>query len=244
MMQPMAAEATHLTRGGGSPVVKQFSPADLLGELNEFEKKFAPPTLYLIGDEELLRQGRRISVIGSRRASADALRRARRLTRELVKHDVTVMSGLAAGVDTEAHRTAIESSGRTVAVLGTPVDTAYPKSNTVLHRVIARDHAVVSQFAQGTVTRRGNFPIRNRTMALLSDATIIVASGEKSGTIHQAWEALRIGRELAIIKSVTLTESSVIGDLIHYGASILEDENLPLWLESIHERSTCHEIPF
>ena len=224
--------------------VQEFAPADLLGPLNTAESKFAPEALYVIGDECLLRSGQRVSVVGTRAASPDETKRARKLVRALVSHGVTVVSGLAAGIDTVAHSTAIELGGRTVAVLGTPADKAYPAANRSLHQMIASAHCVVSQFPAGAPTRRGNFPMRNRTMALLSDATVIVAAGEASGTAHQGWEALRLGRDLLVLESLAARGYAWTDKLRHYGAGVLSDKNLEIWLESLPERIVLDDAAF
>ncbi len=142
----------------------------------------------------------------------------------LVDHHVTVVSGLAAGVDTVALTTAIELGGRVIAVIGTGLDTAYPKENRVLQDRIARDHLLVSQFAPKIRISKGNFPQRNRTMALVAHATVIVEAGDGSGTLSQAWESLRLGRELFILQSVAedpkLTWPK---EVLAYGAIVLSD---------------------
>ena len=175
---------------------------ELLGPLNEVERKHAPDTLYLAGDDQLLRTGPRVAVVGTRNASAEGLRRATRLSRELATHGVVVVSGLAKGIDTAAHGAAIKAGGRTIAVLGNPLDQCYPRANSDLQRLIAEEHLLVSQFPSGHPSGRANFPRRNRTMALLTDATVIVEAGEGSGTISQGWEALRLGRRLFVLRSV------------------------------------------
>lgn len=217
--------------------VQGFAIEDLLGPLNEVERKFAPERLFVAGDEGLLKSGRRVSIVGSRRATSDAIRRTRKLTRILVARGVTIVSGLAEGVDTGAHRAAIECGGRTVAVLGTPADRAYPKSNSELHREIVDSHVAVSQFPRGTPVRPRNFPLRNRTMALISDATVIVAAGERSGTIHQGREALRLGRDLLLLESLARSNIAWVRELADCGAEVLRDSNLDYWLDSLPERA-------
>lgn len=219
----------------------EFAPEDLLGPLNQLKRKYAPEMLFVAGDPALLRTGRRVSVIGSRKASPDALRRTRKLVRALVRHEIIVTSGLAAGVDTAAHRQAIASGGRTVAVLGTPVNRVYPKENADLYAEIVRAHAAVSQFPLGTQTRRGHFPQRNRTMALLSAATVIVAASEGSGTFYQAREALRLGRDLLVMESLVSRGVLEVTDLLDSGAQILSDSNLNRWLGQLPERGVEFE---
>jgi DNA processing protein len=124
------------------------------------------------------------------------------LARELAAAGVVVISGLAKGVDTEALSAALESSGRVVAVIGTPIDKAYPAENKHLQERIYRENLLVSQFAPGERVFRINFPERNKLMAALSDATAIIEAGDTSGTLHQAAECVRLGRWLFIAKSV------------------------------------------
>ena len=174
------------------------SVEDLLGPLNEIEQKYAPRQLWVAGDPSIFADGRITSVVGSRQPSPAGVRRTRRLVSELVKRDIAVLSGLALGVDAVAHTTAIQRGGRTVAVLGTPVDEVTPRSNARLQDRIIREHVAVSQFAPGSIVQKWNFTVRNRTMALLSPATVIIEAGEGSGTQHQGWEALRLGRPLYI----------------------------------------------
>lgn len=198
------------------------------GALNDFERKHAPKELFVAGDSALLIEGLRVAVVGSRKASDAGLKRTKQFAEALVRHGITVVSGLAEGIDTVAHETAIRMGGRTVAVLGTPLDKAHPAKNRELLEVIKRDHLAVSQFPEGYPYKKENFPRRNRTMALVSDATVIVEAGEKSGTRHQGWEALRLGRLVFIMRNVAedpkLTWPK---EMIGYGAQVLSHEDLP-----------------
>ena len=132
---------------------KQFSPEELLGPLNEVEKRNAPEVLYIAGDTELLRRGKRVSIVGARKASGDGLKRASSLARILVEQKVIVVSGLAEGIDTAAHESAMRNNGRTIAVLGTPLDKTYPDKNRPLQQKIMQEHIAVSQFP--TLTNPG-----------------------------------------------------------------------------------------
>jgi len=202
--------------------VDRIRPDDLLGPLNGVERKHAPEWLYLAGDRELLRTGPRVSIVGTREASRGGLNRASRLARELAAKGVVVLSGLARGIDTAAHWAAIDAGGRTIAVLGTPLDQTYPRENAELQRLIAEKHLAVSQFPSGHHAARANFPRRNRTMALLTDATVIVEASEGSGSLSQGWEALRLGRRLFIMRAVAENRAlSWPGEMTKYGAEIL-----------------------
>lgn len=210
------------------------TPAEVLGPLNEVETKYAPERLYLLGDRELVRFGPRVAIVGSRKASSEGLRRAGQLARSLAQNQVTVVSGLAVGIDTAAHEGAIHAGGHTIAVLGTPLDESYPKENQLLQEEIGRDHLLVSQFPVGYPGLPKNFPIRNRTMALLTDATVIVEAGQKSGTVHQGWEALRLGRLLFLLENVAEDpDLTWPGEMIAYGAQVLSRSNLEVVIENL-----------
>lgn len=146
-----------------------------------------------------------IAVVGSRKPSDDGLKRARRLVKLLVEDDFTIVSGLASGIDTMAHKTALETGGRTIAVIGTPLDHVYPKENKALQRLIADKHLLVSQvpfyrYRQQSINgNRLFFPERNKTMSALTMATIIVEASDTSGTLIQARAALYQGRKLFIL---------------------------------------------
>lgn len=216
---------------------ERFSPEALLGPLNEVERKFAPADLFVAGHPEILRDGARVAIVGSREASGAGVARARKLARLLVAKGVVVVSGLARGIDTAAHRGAMEAGGRTVAVIGTPLDRCYPRENEALQAEIMRDHLCVSQFPSGRPTQPRNFPIRNRTMALIADVTVIVEAGESSGSLSQGWEALRLGRGLYIAR--WLAQNSGLrwpSEMLAYGARVLADETFEEFCEELPER--------
>ena len=148
-----------------------------------------------------------VAVVGTRKASPEGLARTRKLTRALVADGFTVASGLAAGVDTTAHETAIAAGGETIAVIGTPLSSTYPKTNAALQRKIADNHLLISQVPVRRYEQhdyrwnRAFFPERNATMSALALATVIVEAGESSGALLQGRQALRQGRKLFILDS-------------------------------------------
>jgi len=148
-----------------------------------------------------------VAVVGTRKPSDEGLAYAQKIARNLVADGYAVVSGLAEGIDTAAHEAAIEAGGHTIAVIGTPLGQVYPKSNSELQKRIADDHLLISPIpverydAQTFKTNRFFFPERNKTMAALTQATIIVEAGETSGTLVQAREALKQGRKLFILES-------------------------------------------
>jgi len=162
--------------------------------------------LYFQGTWELV-ETRCVAIVGSRKPSDDGRKRARRLARALVQDGFTIVSGLATGIDTEAHTTAIEADGQTIAVVGTPLGEYYPPENRVLQDRIARDFLLISQvpvyrYAQQTPRfNRLFFPDRNITMSALTEATVIVEASETSGTLIQARAAIEQGRKLFILDS-------------------------------------------
>ncbi len=234
--------------GKESMKFKETTPDELLGPLNEVERKHAPRALYFAGDISLCRNGARVSVIGTREVSPVGLKRTQDLVRMLVERGAIVVSGLARGVDTCAHRTAIEAGGRTIAVVGTPLDHFYPRENEELQRKIMTEHLAISQFPPGSPAERKNFAIRNRTMALVSHATVIVEAGEGSGTLHQGWEALRLGRPLFLLESlVKRTELKWPREMVGYGAQVLTRDNIDVLSECLPQEVMSGEnsaLPF
>lgn len=218
---------------------------DYLGSLNDLERKNAPEELFHAGDFSLLTLGVKVAVVGSRKASNDGLRRAKAITKALVERDIVVVSGLALGIDTTAHQTAIESGGKTITVLGTPLEKAYPAENKDLLETIKNKHLAVSQFPSGYPFKKSNFPIRNRTMALISDATIIVEASEKSGTKHQGWEALRLGRLVLIMNNVASNPNLTWPKkMIEYGAQVLTRENMGEILDNIPNFTSLEDFAY
>lgn len=195
--------------------------AELLGPLNPTEEKFAPVMLWTRGDATLLTRHPRVAIVGTRKPSSDGERRVKKLVRELLKVDAIIVSGLAEGVDTVAHTETLALGGRTIAVIGTPLDEVFPKQNAALQRRIGESDLLVSQFAAGVPTEKGNFPRRNRTMALIADASVIVEAGASSGTQSQGWEAIRLGRPLFLLKSLVDSGLTWAKEMVDHGAFVL-----------------------
>jgi DNA processing protein len=162
--------------------------------------------LYYIGNWDLVFTPG-VSVVGTRNPSLDGIKRTQKLVKCLVQSGFTIFSGLAKGIDTAAHQAAIEYGGKTIAVLGTPLYMAYPKENAKLYKKIAEEHLLISQVpvisyeAKDIKFNRIFFPERNKTMAALSEATIIVEAGETSGSLIQAKAALKQHRKVFILNN-------------------------------------------
>jgi DNA processing protein len=142
---------------------------------------------------------RSISVIGSRRASPEGLATAGRIAASMTEAGFTIVSGLAAGIDTAAHTSVLRAGGRTVAVIGTGLSHSYPPENAGLQRQIAEGCAVVSQFWPETPPSRQTFPMRNAVMSGLALGTVIVEASARSGARVQARRALAHGRPVFLV---------------------------------------------
>ena len=159
----------------------------------------SPPLLWVAGRLRAEEGPSSVAIVGARGATPRGLAFARMLACELASAGLTVVSGLARGIDTAAHQGALEAGGRTVAVLGSGLDRVYPQENAPLARRIAQEGAVVSEFPPGTGPWKQNFPRRNRTIAGWARATVVVEAGAKSGALHTARAALEEGREVMAV---------------------------------------------
>jgi DNA processing protein len=182
----------------------------------------APEVLYVRGrlerDDALA-----VAVVGSRRATPYGVSVAESVSAELAARGVTVVSGLARGIDSAAHRGALRGGGRTIAVLGGGVDKIYPPENRPLAREIEARGAVVSQFAPGTPTLPHHFPIRNRVIAGLALGVVVVEAAERSGALITARLAAELGREvMAVPGRVTSDASRGAHALLRDGAALVE----------------------
>ena len=159
-----------------------------------------PPILFVKGRLRANELG--VSVVGSRRASARGLSIASNVAVGLVQLGISVISGLATGIDTAAHRACLGAGGRPIGVLGTGINRVYPPENHDLHRQVAARGAVVSQFMPHTPPQKHTFPMRNATMSGLGRASVIVEAGEYSGTRIQARVGVEHGRPVILTDRV------------------------------------------
>jgi DNA processing protein len=158
-----------------------------------------PPVLWVKGSLVAGEGEKAVAVIGARAATGLGLSFARALARDLAAAGLAVVSGLARGIDTLAHRGALDVRGRTVAVLGSGLDRVYPRENEALARAIERDGAVVSEFPLGTGPWKQNFPRRNRVIAGWGKAVVVVEAGARSGALSTVRAALDEGREVMAV---------------------------------------------
>lgn len=205
--------------GGDVLILDDGSYPDLLREIAD-----PPITLYVLGDWQKCLELPCVGVIGSRMCSTYGANASEMLARDLASRGICVVSGLARGIDTAAHRGAIRGQGRTIAVLGTGIDGVYPKENAkLINEILDSGGAVVSQFPLGTPPLKDNFPYRNRIISGLSLGVLIVEASERSGSLITARLAMEQNREvMAVPGNITSRNSFGTNYLIKAGAKLVQ----------------------
>lgn len=183
------------------------------------KKIYDPPVILFCMGQELEQQEDSIAVVGTRKLTAYGRTVTISLVKELVKSDLTIVSGLARGIDTIAHQTAVQQGGRTIAVLGSGIDVIYPPENRKLADRIREAGTIISEFPPGTKPDAGNFPQRNRIISGLSHATVVVEAGNRSGAILTALNAIDQNRDVFAVPG-RITDKQSVGTLrlISHGA--------------------------
>jgi DNA processing protein len=181
-----------------------------------------PPFLFVRG-ELLEADARSVAVVGTRDASPDGIRRAGRMSRLLAEQGVTVISGLAKGIDTAAHRAALDAGGRTIAVLGTGITKCYPSQNRELAEETARAGALVSQFWPTRPPGKDTFPRRNVVTSGLSQGTVVIEASSTSGAKMQARLALEHGKKVFLLHSLATSQPWARDHIARRGAIEVAD---------------------
>ncbi len=182
----------------------------------------APILLYVMGDKEILRTPQ-LAVVGSRKPTPSAARTAREFAHSLSQSGITITSGLALGIDAQAHKGCLDCDGLTIAVAATGLDRVYPAKHRKLAHRIVENGAIVSEFALGTATKAANFPKRNRIISGLSMGTLVVEAAIRSGSLTTARHATEQCREvLAIPGSIHNPLARGCHQLIRQGAKLVE----------------------
>jgi DNA processing protein len=183
-----------------------------------------PLVLFSRGRVEPLERGAAVAVVGARMASNAGLTLAYRIAGDLSRAGVTVVSGLASGVDFYAHRGVLEGGGATTAVLGNGIDVVYPKENAEMYAKIGRQGCLLSEYPIGTQPLKQNFPRRNRVISGLSVGVVVVEAGESSGALITARHAREQGRAVMALPGMAGSEYySGNNKLIKEGAHLVED---------------------
>jgi DNA processing protein len=203
---------------------------------------YAPPPVIFVRGTLLPDDQLALAVVGTRSATAYGRLVAERFVSSLVENGVTIVSGLARGIDAIAHRVALQSGGRTIAVLGSGVDVIYPSEHRALAQSIVDHGALLSEYAPGTKPERDNFPARNRLIAGMTRGTLVIEAGEVSGALITARMALEQNREVfAVPGNITSAASIGTNALIRHGEAklaarvedILEELNPDLIAEQL-----------
>ncbi|MCS6875045.1 MAG: DNA-processing protein DprA [Pyrinomonadaceae bacterium] len=183
-----------------------------------------PIVLYVKGNWKECLDMPCIAVVGSRRCSTYGENACSMLTRELAKRGICIASGLARGIDSAAHRAAIEVKGKTIAVLGTGIDEVYPRENkSLVEKILQNKGALISQFPLKTPPLKDNFPYRNRIISGLSLGVLVVEASERSGSLITAYHALEQNREVfAVPGNITSRNSFGTNYLIKTGAKLVQ----------------------
>lgn len=164
------------------------------------------PILYYKGDIGLL-ESKSVSIVGARKATPEGLSRAYSIAKQLIENDITIVTGLARGIDTAAAESVVENNGKIIGVIGTPIDEYYPKENREIQDFVSQQNLLLSQVPfyrykiQSFNSKKRYFPERNELMAAVSNATIIVEASDTSGSLTQAKACLNQGRPLFIMES-------------------------------------------
>ncbi|MBE9008904.1 DNA-protecting protein DprA [Pseudanabaenaceae cyanobacterium LEGE 13415] len=189
----------------------------------------APPVLYYRGQIELIRDLDRqcgVAIVGTREPSDYGRRWTRKLSTTLAQHSFVIISGLADGIDAEAHRSCLEIGGKTIAVLGTGVDLVYPPKNRQLYQQLLETGLALSEYPAGTQPDRTHFPRRNRIVAGLSRAVLVIEGSTRSGALITANMANEYGRDIyALPGSLDNPRSAACLNLISKGAQIILGES-------------------
>jgi DNA processing protein len=196
-----------------------------------------PPFLFVVGDLALVDRTC-VAIVGTRRATPYGERATASITAGLVDAGVCVVSGMARGVDSAAHRTALARKGATIAVLGTGIDVAYPVSNRSLHQTIGERGLLISEFPCGARPGKYAFPRRNRIIAALARLTIVIEAGERSGASITAEHATDLGREVGAVPGPIDSPQSIgTNRLIQTGAHAILRADDALTLVGLSDRN-------
>ena len=197
---------------------KDESYSELLREISN-----PPERIFVLGNERALKEQMNIAIVGTRKASARGKEIARKFAKSLSELNLTVVSGLAMGIDTAAHEGTVEARGKTIAVLGNGLDTIYPAQNENLARkILELEGAIISEYPEGTPSYPNQFLERNRIISGLCAATIVIEAPDRSGSLATARFAAEQGREVFVVPG-PINDVNYVGShkLIRDGAKLV-----------------------
>jgi DNA processing protein len=202
-----------------------------------------PPVLFSIGDLRML-EPPLVAVVGTRSVTAYGARVVGTLASHLATAGACVVSGLARGIDAMAHRAALDAGGRTIAVLGSGIDRCFPATNHSLYRAIAARGLLLSEFWCGRQPAKGSFPRRNRIIAALARATLVIEAGDKSGALITASHALEIHRDIGAVPGpIDAPQSRGTNFLLQHGAHVITSVNDALSLVGLPTEPAIPRAP-
>jgi len=181
-----------------------------------------PYAIFYQGDWSLMKEAFKVAVIGTRHASAYGRKMTMQLVSQLVQHEAVIVSGLALGIDGEAHRVALEAEGKTIAVLGYGLDQIYPYEHHLLKEEIGTKGLLLTEYPPGVPPRKEHFPMRNRLIAGVSQSVVVVESRIPSGTLSTVNYALQYGKDVFCVPA-RADEGSGCNRLIQQGAILVEN---------------------
>lgn len=182
-----------------------------------------PPLLYVAGNLDLLRNNNCLAVVGARSSSLNARKMAECFAKNVAQHGITIVSGLARGIDAAAHKGAVDEVGGTIAVLGTGIDVVYPKENELLYRKILEKGVVLTEYPFHTQPQSSNFPRRNRIVSGLSKGILVIEAGLQSGSLITAHQSLEQGRDIFAVPGAPYDNRSAgCNQLLKEGACLVD----------------------
>ncbi|MDR0832010.1 MAG: DNA-processing protein DprA [Bacillales bacterium] len=181
-----------------------------------------PYVLYYKGNIDLLKENKFLSIVGSRAFTSFGKASVFQIVPGLVENDITIISGLAKGIDSFAHQATLKSKGKTIAILGSGIEEVYPKENSELQKDVADLGLIISEYPGTSLPKQEHFPMRNRIIAGLANVIFVVEAALKSGTMITVRYALQDGKEVCCLPSSYLKKSGC-NQLIKEGAILVED---------------------
>ena len=205
------------------PAPLRFSIYNYNHYIKKLKEIYDPPiTLFAKGDISLLNYQNSIAVVGCRNATKYGLKTAKEIAYGLARENILIVSGMAKGIDGEGHRGALETDGKTIAVLGSGVDVPYPLENIELYKKIIEKGLVISEYIVGTKPEAGNFPARNRLVSGLAQGVVVVEAKINSGSMITVDFALEQGKNVYVVPgNINSPNSSGTNELIKSGAQLI-----------------------